>query len=515
MSDLLSSLLTYYHLDQEGYSALCRAPSFSSIPLIDQDPNVQKAVARILHAILEKQRILVYGDYDCDGVMSTSIMVKCLRDLGARVASYLPSRYLDGYGLTLENAKKLPGAGYSLVITVDNGVAAFEPIAFLESQKIDVIVIDHHEIQKDLPNAYAIIHPTTLKYGDVPVSAGYLSFLMSVALLKKKDDYLLSLGALSTLSDMMPLRSYNREIVRLGLEAMNANHYPALSAYLEKFPLDEKILSLDFIPAVNAIGRMVEDTTINRLVPYFTEEDAVKRGALSLWMKDVNARRKALTKEAELSVSIDPNEPAILVVSSLPEGLNGLLANRLLNEYSKPVCVFSPCKSDPSLLVGSMRSQEGFNVMKALEGLDHYVVKGGGHAFAGGLSIKKEDLPAFQKELYFDALKFQINPPKKERIPLSLEDCTLENYNLVRIFGPFGMEWKEPEFLLKDVATASLLFTKDGKYLSSPLKNGARLFSFSLGAKDLESLKQIDLAAKLSLNSYKGRTSLDVIVEKA
>jgi single-stranded-DNA-specific exonuclease len=177
--------------------------------------------------------------------------------------------------------------------------------------------------------------------------------------------------------------------------------------------------------------------------------------------------------------------------------------------------VFSTAKSDPSLLVGSMRSLEGFNVMKALEGLDRYVVKGGGHAFAGGLSIKKDDLPAFQKELYFDALKFQINPPKKERISLTLSDCTLENYNLVRTFGPFGMEWKEPEFLLSNIPTASLLFTKDGKYLSSPLPQGARLFSFSLGAKDLESLKSIDLAAKLSLNSYKGRISLDVIVEKA
>jgi single-stranded-DNA-specific exonuclease len=515
MSDLLSSLLSYYHLDQEGYSALCAEPSFSHIPLIDSDPMTAKMVARIKEAVAKKQRILVYGDYDCDGVMSTSIMVKTLRKMGARVASYLPSRYLDGYGLTLENAKKIAPVGYSLIITVDNGIAAFEPIEFLKEEKIDLIVIDHHEIQKDLPSAYAIIHPTTLKYGEVPVSAGYLSFLCSLALLKEKDDYLLSLGALSTLSDMMPLKAYNREIVRLGLLAINQNHYPPFSAFLEKSPIDEKILALDFIPAVNAIGRMVEDTTINRLVPYFTEEDAVKRGQLIGWMKEVNTNRKALTKQAELSVSIDPNQPAILVVSDLPEGLNGLLANRLLTEYNKPVCVFSTAKSDPSLLVGSMRSLEGFNVMKALEGLDRYVVKGGGHAFAGGLSIKKDDLPAFQKELYFDALKFQINPPKKERISLTLSDCTLENYNLVRTFGPFGMEWKEPEFLLSNIPTASLLFTKDGKYLSSPLPQGARLFSFSLGAKDLESLKSIDLAAKLSLNSYKGRISLDVIVEKA
>jgi single-stranded-DNA-specific exonuclease len=203
-----------------------------------------------------------------------------------------------------------------------------------------------------------------------------------------------------------------------------------------------------------------------------------------------------------------------VVLSDLPEGLNGLLANRLLNEYGKPVCVLSPSKIDPDILVGSLRSQEGFNVMKALEKLDKLLVKGGGHAFAGGVSIRKEDFGAFKRELNFDALKYQINPPKINRIELGLGQCTMETYKLIRTFGPFGQEWKEPDFLLKGVETASLTFSKDGKYLSSPLPHGARLFSFRLGASYFADKPSVDLLAKLAFNEYKGRFSLDVVVDK-
>ena len=240
MASLKERLLDYYDLNEEGYAALSAGPSFSSIPLFQEEGPVKAALQRIVQALNQQEKILVYGDYDCDGVMSTSIMTRTLRKLGARVSSYLPSRYLDGYGLSLQNAKKLPEAGYKLVITVDNGVSAKEPLEYLKSQGIDVIIIDHHEIIGELPPAVAVIHPTTLNYGPIPVSAGYLSFIFSVSLLKEKDDYLLSLGALSTLSDMMPLKGYNRTLVQLGLTAMNANHYPAISDFLEKSQIDEK-----------------------------------------------------------------------------------------------------------------------------------------------------------------------------------------------------------------------------------------------------------------------------------
>jgi len=515
MSDLFESLLSYYGLTKEGYSALMEEPSFLSIPSIAKDPAVLKALSRIELAKERGEKVIVYGDYDCDGVMSTSIMIRALRNYGINAASYLPSRYLDGYGLNLANAKKIAASGYSLVFTVDNGVMAHDGLLYLQEKGIDAIIIDHHEIQGELPPSFALIHPSTLKYGAIPVSAGYLSFLFSCALLKKEDEYLLTLGAISTISDMMPLKSYNRDIVRLALRSLGNAHFPSISEFFEKSHLDEKDLAMDFIPAINAIGRLIEDTSINRLVPYFVEDDPLKRERIANWMKEVNSKRKDLTKSAEMSLSINHDEPAVVVLSDLPEGLNGLLANRLLNEYGKPVCVLSPSKVDPSLLVGSLRSQEGFNVMKALNKLDALLVKSGGHAFAGGVSIKKEDFDAFKRELNFDALKFQINPPKVSRITIDLSQCNMETYKLIRTFAPFGQEWKEPDFLLKGVTTANLTFSKDGKYLSSPLNHGARLFSFRLGASYFADKPAVDLSAKLSLNEYKGRLSLDVIVDRA
>jgi single-stranded-DNA-specific exonuclease len=510
--DFLEKLLDYYGFSKQDYEKRVLAPSFSSLPLIDAKEETQKAIQALTDAKSQGEKVLVYGDYDTDGIMSASIMVRALREFGLTAEGYLPSRYKDGYGLTAENVDKIADKGFNLIFTTDNGVAAYEALDEAKKRGLKVIILDHHEFGEKAPEALAVLHPTTLAYGDTPISAGYLSFIFSCALLKKEDDYLLTLGAMSTLSDLMPLTSYNREIVRLALEAIQKNNYPEIGLLSDKRPIDETILQMEIIPKLNAVGRLLEGYETNRLLKYFSLVDPTGKEAVASWLNSVNEERKEKTKAAELSLSFDPNEEALVVLADIPEGLNGLLANRLLQEYEKPVAVFSPSKKDPNVLVGSIRSKEGFNVLKALEGTKTPLTKGG-HAFAGGVSIKVEDFPTFKKDFLFAALKHKLTPQKEKLIPLTKEEATLENERILRSFGPFGQEWKAPAFELDDLDCVSFTYAANGKYLSTPFGKEARLFSFSLGEKAFSGLTSVSLKAHFQKNVYRGRVSLDLLAE--
>jgi single-stranded-DNA-specific exonuclease len=511
--DFLTKLLDYYGFSKEDYEKRVLPPSFSSLPLIDEKAPFQKALAYLTEAKAQGKKVLVYGDYDTDGIMSASIVVRALREFGLICEGYLPSRYKDGYGLTAENVDKIANKGFDVIFTTDNGVTAYDALNEAKKRGVDVIILDHHEMGESVPEVVSVLHPDTLAYGPTPISAGYLAFIFSCALLKKKDDYLLTLGAISTLSDLMPLKDYNREIVRLALEAIAEHRYPDIVSLSEKTTIDESVLSMEIIPKLNAVGRLLEGYETNRLLKYFTSTSEEGKSEFREWLGEVNTERKTKTKEAEAQLVITPEEEAIVVSADIPEGLNGLLANRLLQEYEKPVAVFSPSAKDPSLLVGSIRSKEGFNVLKALESMKSPLTKGG-HAFAGGVSIKKEDFAAFKKDFLFCALKHKLSVKEEKLIPLEKIEATLENYAILQSFGPFGQEWKAPEFRLDNLDASAFTYLSGGKYLSTPISKEARLFSFALGKDSFAEEGTVSLKVRFALNEYRGRKSLDLYAER-
>lgn len=514
MVSLKERLLAYYHLSEDEYGRRILPPAFSSLPTIESDPSFKKAESRLALARKNAEKVLVYGDYDTDGIMSCSIILKTLRRWGIDAQGYLPSRYSDGYGLSAENVQKIAKKGFSLIFTVDNGVTAFDAIEEAGKLGVDVIVLDHHEIGDRLPDCAAVLHPVLLHYGEVPVSAGYLAAVFSYALTGEKDDYLFTLGGISTLSDMMPLMSYNREIVRLALENIKRYRYPEILALSEKGTITEQVLSMTIIPKINAIGRMEKGHEINRLLKYFAEEDSSQKQAVAQWLSEVNEERKRQTKEAEAKLTFEPSDEALVVLCDVAEGLNGLLANRLLQEYEKPVAVFSPMEGDSTLLVGSLRSKEGFSVMKALQGQKVELLSGGGHEFAGGVTIRREDFDAFRKEFIFAALKHKLTKKEIPLIPLTLEECTGENYRLIASFGPFGMSWGAPHFLLGHLDPSHFTYASNGKYLSTRLSKDVRLFSFSLNEDSFLETGETALDVVFSLNEYRGRLSIDLLAER-
>lgn len=505
MDAFLEKIKNYYNLDEEGFLALMQKPSFSNIPRIDSDINVKKAKERIEQAIENKEKILIYGDYDCDGIMSTSIIYYCFLALKRNASFFVPSRYNDGYGLNLENAKKIASKGYSLLICVDNGVSCHEPIKYLKDNGIDVIIIDHHEIGETLPEAISIIHDDLLNYGDIHVSAGYLCFLFSIVMLNKIDPYLLVLGAISTISDVMSIKKYNRELVSIALSLINKNKFQTIFNLTSKTYIDEKVIGMEIVPCINAMGRIDKGYKTARLVHYFAL-DSASLSSDAFLASEYNKNRKVMTKAAIDSLDLDESMSSIAILTALDEGLNGLLATRLEKSKNKPAAVFSPSYKNKNELAGSLRSRPGLDLIEFISTLGNMPLRSGGHSFAAGICIKKDDFPLFASKFEQYSLFHPFSEQKKKEIEICLEDINTENYKKIRMLAPFGHDYEEPKFLLKDVATSRMEFNRVG-FLSTKLDEKTSLFSFDV-REDIKSKETISLSGNFELNEYKGNFSI-------
>ncbi len=508
MESLRQRIATFYGIGEEECARLTREPSFSDIPTLHGELSAEVMKERILRAVKNNEKVIIYGDYDTDGIMATSILYYCFHKLGKSVQFFIPSRYSDGYGLSMDNAKKIASSGYSLVILVDNGIGCIQEVSYLLSKGIETLIIDHHSVPPALPPAVSTIHPDLLHYGSAPVSAGYMSYLFSIELLGENDPYLMLLGALSTISDLMPIRAHNRAIVALSLRYIRQARPKEIYLLAQTSYIDESTLSMAVIPAINAAGRLLEDHTASRVVHYFADENSDKEKIAS-WLLDLNQSRKNATSEAASLIQVDPSAASIVVVGRLKEGLNGLLANRLMNQYGKPCAVLSPSSVDKDCYVGSMRTYDGQSVVDFMNQNKDIIAKGGGHPNAGGVTIKKDDYAAFKTAFELFIYDHPSVPSRSEPIPLLVEEVNMDSYRLLRSFGPFGHEYPEPEFLLRNLPYEKLIFFHDDKMARCEFPSGARFVSFSYGRNALDANKGfVPFLGKMKLREYRGKVEL-------
>ena len=508
--DFRQKILDYYSLSEEDYKKLTKPLEELDLPDFNSPPDISKIKNRIFRAIENKEKIIVYGDYDCDGICSTTIMVKTFEKLNYKAAYYIPTRYNDGYGLNVNNVIKIKNAGFSLIITVDNGVCQNEAIDKANELGIDVIVIDHHEPGSEQVNALGIIHPSISHISEEFGCGAFMSLIVSGALLGSYDDYLVTLAGLATISDMMELKGYNRNVVRLALENLKNNKYPTLMSLIEGDTFTEKSFGLDIAPKINAVGRLVDDKNINLLVRFLLSEDKDEIFKISSWIKNTNELRKTLTKEAVDALPKDMfNEEGIVIKLDIKEGLIGLIANKLLGEYNVPVIVFTEDFLDKNFLKGSVRSKEGFNVQKAFDSLSNYIVGGGGHAFAGGLTIKVSDFDAFKHDFINLCKEYKFTKVEPPSIEIKLQEINFQNYGILREFAPFGIGFPEPVFSLKDLPTKSLQFISFGKHLSTQISINSKILGFNIPESEVKSYLMIDLFGNLTTSTYRGKTSVE------
>ena len=508
--DFRQKILDYYSLSELDYKNLTRPLDELELPDFNAPPDMAKIKNRIFKAIENKEKIIIYGDYDCDGICSTSIMVKTFDKLGYKAAYYIPIRYTDGYGLNVNNVIKMKNAGFSLIITVDNGISQHEAIDKANELGIDVIVIDHHEVPEEPVKALGIIHPSVSHISEEFGCGAFMSLITSASLLGSYDPYLLTLAGLATISDMMELKGFNRNVVRLALDNLRKYRYAPLISLLESEIITEKSFGLDIAPKINAVGRLVDDKNINLLVKFLLSEDNDEIFKISSWIKNTNELRKTLTKEAVEALPKDMfNEEGIVLKLDIKEGLIGLIANKLLNEYNVPSIVFTEDSTDKNFLKGSIRSKEGFNVQKAFEYLSKYIVGGGGHAFAGGLSIKASDFDEFKHDFIELCKEYKFTKIEPPSIELKLQDVNFTNYAILREFAPFGIGFPEPLFSLKDLPTKSLQFISFGKHLSTPISINSKILGFNMPQSELKAYLSVDLFGNLTTSSFRGKTTVE------
>ena len=491
---------------------------------------MDKAVTRIRQAIENYEQILIYGDYDADGMTSASIVKEALEQLGAECQVYLPNRFTDGYGPNASVYKYfIENQGISLIVTVDNGVAGHEAIELAQSMGVDVIVTDHHSMPEVLPDAYAIIHPEHPE-ADYPFKhlAGCgVAFKLATALLEEVQVELLDLVAIGTIADMVSLTDENRILVKYGLSILKNTQRIGLQelfkiAGIQENEVDEETVGFQIAPRLNALGRLDDPNPAIELLTGFDEEEARD---IALMINQKNEERKEIVQKIYdgAKTMVDPNKSVqVLVGKGWNPGVLGIVAGQLLEELHQPVIVLN---IENDLAKGSARSIEAVDIFEALDPHRDLFVAFGGHAGAAGMTLEVSKLEALSQVLvaYIEDNKLDLSTKNELFLDeeLSLPDLTLETLKNFEKLAPFGMDNKKPVFYLKDFKVENARTMGAGNtHLKLKVSQDDAVFevvAFGLGdlATEFSQTKNLELAVTLSVNKWNGQTSLQLMLVDA
>lgn len=457
-------------------------------PQLIHDPylmhDMEKAVQRIQNAIENGELIYIFGDYDADGITSTTILYETLEMLGAQVSYYLPNRFKDGYGPNIRVFQEAIDEGNTLIITVDCGIAAHEPITFAMENGCDVILTDHHEIPDEIPKAYAVVHPRhpDADYPCRDLSGAGVAFKLAQALLGEFPEEMVELAAIGTIADLVSLTDENRTIVKLGISQMKQTQRMGLISLFEKLAvkteqLDEKTIGFQIAPRLNALGRLGDATPGVQLLTTFDEEEASQ---IVTFMQNENEKRQSLVnqivEEAKPFIETQNDQPLLLLAhKGWHEGVLGIVASRIVEQTGKPTLVLS-ISEDGLTAKGSGRSLGEFNLYDALTSVKDQLVKFGGHHMAAGLTIETVLLPSIMKGLESFAQKhldlLTAKPVLNIDEWIAMEDVDVNWIESLSSLKPYGTDNDEPVVAIKGIDVQSVqLLGSDKNHLKVVLKD--------------------------------------------
>lgn len=477
--------------------------------------DMDKAVNRIHQALEKNEKILVYGDYDADGITSATLMKETLELLGGQVDYYLPNRFNDGYGPNKDvYAEKIAG-GTQLIVTVDNGVSGHEAIGYANSQGVDVIVTDHHELAQELPEAYAIIHPRH-PAGHYPFRelAGVgVAFKFACALLEEIPGEFLDLVAIGTICDMVSLTDENRTLVMFGLEALKQTDRLGLLELLkvsQSAPedIDESTVGFMIGPRLNALGRLEDPNDGVELLSTFDEEKAIR---LAQKLDAINVKRKSLTEKItqEAVQQIDYSKKIQIISSDhWHEGVLGIVAGNIAKKIGQPTLILT--QKENGIFKGSGRSVDSIDLFHLLNQSRDLLMSFGGHHSACGLSIKAEYLTEFINKTNELLVSDQIQPENYLKIDgnLAIEEININNIKTMHKLAPFGMDNALPNILFKNCSIMNARTVgADNKHLKLSVKDDSQAMidgiAFGFGDQHNEFQNDgIDIVATLSINEW-------------
>lgn len=490
--------------------------------------DMEKATQRILTAIENGQNILIYGDYDADGMTASSVMKSALDELGAEVQVYLPNRFTDGYGPNLDVYKYfIQNEDIDLIITVDNGVAGHEAIAYAQSQNVDVIVTDHHSMPEELPKAFAIVHPEhpESNYPFKYLAGVGVAFKVATALLDYIPSDMLDLVAIGTIADMVSLTDENRILVSHGLKVLANTERAGLMELMRLSGTDfekvnEETVGFQIAPRLNALGRLDDPNPAIELLTGWDEEMAAE---IAQMIDEKNSERKVIVENIyNQALTMMTDEPVeVLYHQDWHKGVLGIVAGRLLEQFHKPIIMLA---EEEGILRGSARSIENFNIFEALNGHRELFIAFGGHKQAAGMTFALENVEAIKQVMLEFIQENDIDMSEKSSLEvqgsLQFDQISLETIRSLEKLSPYGMDNPKPHFLLTDYQVEQARsMGKDNSHLKLKLvQNGQALDAvyFGHGSESLEfEQSDTELVGTLSSNTWNGTTTVQLMVADA
>ena len=526
--DFICSLLI-----QRDINSLDKAKNFFR-PKLDSlhDPYLMKDMERAVDRVNKgkKEKILIVGDYDVDGTTSTSMLYAYFKQREFDVLYYIPDRYKEGYGVSIESIDYADENSVKLIITVDCGIKAVNEVKYANSKGIDVIICDHHLPDVDLPKAHSVLNPKQVDcrypFKDL-CGCGIAYKLITAHNIKSANKLnirsLLDFVALATISDMMPLIDENRVMVFHGLNEINNNPRLGLRNFLKSInKVDESKISFNIGPRINAAGRMKNGKII---VDLLTEEDANKANSLSNEVEYLNLKRRSIEKKVYENVinKIDNTKYSnIIYGQNFSTGVLGIVASRLIEKSYKPTIIITDF--DENLLTGSVRSVSGFDVYGALTKCEKFLYQFGGHKFAAGIKIEKSKLNVFIEHFEktvqesVDGIMFERNYKYDIEVPFS--ELTVKNVKLISRMSPFGLENRRPVFradnctIIDDLKFVGKESQVVKSYILDSFNTKLPFISFSKKDELINLKSSINILFTVSINSYLETDQVEIIIKE-
>lgn len=488
--------------------------------------DINKAKERIYEALENEEKVMVYGDYDADGVTSTALLMTTLMELGVRADYYIPNRFEEGYGLNESAIRSFAEAGYTVLVTVDNGIADVHEASVAKQVGIDLIITDHHEVQDTLPDAYAIIHPKLSdEYMFKELAGVGVAFQFSHYLLEYFPVELLDFVAIGTIADLVPLRGENRVFTYYGLESITNTLNVGIEALKESAGLSDIISAQDIAfklgPRINAVGRLENAMLAVELLLTDDEESAAE---IAEEVETLNRERQQIVQQIafEAEKRVDKSDDVIILYDeNWHEGVLGIVASRLVSKFDRPVIMLA-YKKDENVLKGSARSIPGFSLFENGMKLQHLFTSFGGHSQAAGFTFPYENVTEIKRamneqireQLTEEQFKQQIQITKE----ISLSEMTERLVEQINDFAPFGMGNKEPVFLLKSEPTQVRQIGKQEEHLKLQFKSNDHTvdaigFRYGSVGALLSEQTDVSIVGTLQVNEWNGNRTVQMLIE--
>ncbi len=481
------------------------------------------AIERIKNAIQNSERILIFGDYDADGVSSTTVLLTALMKRGADADFYIPNRFTEGYGPNEAAFRWAKQEGFSLIITVDTGISALHEAQVAQEIGLDLIITDHHEPGPELPHALAIIHPKkpTCSYPFKELAGVGVAFKLAHALLGYVPESLLEIVAIGTIADLVPLYGENRLLAKKGIQALRSTNRPGIKALLavcgtEQTEVNEETIGFAIGPRINAIGRLADaDPAVHLLMT----EDREEAKELAFVVDGYNKQRQELvnemTKEAiqEVEENFPPEKNGVLVIAkeNWNAGVVGIVASRLVDRFYRPTIVLS-IDREKGIAKGSARSIEGFNLYENLSECRDILPHFGGHPMAAGMTLQLENVDDLRNRLNHLAAE-QLStedfiPVTSVDVVCSIDEISIETIAQMDLLSPFGMNNPKPKVLIKEAAIQNIRkIGSEQNHIKVVFEDGGSTLDsvgFGFGEKyhEISPTAKISVIGELSINEW-------------